>query len=127
MPSARAIVSWLRGTGLRPFIEPLTAAQRDAFLAEYTHRRNMNTRLLKLARTFVSSILIVAASGCAVTPEVPKGSVPKAAAIDTEVAQAGYVRIRGAITAIADDAITVRTRTGQELRVNVGKTPVNAI
>lgn len=73
----------------------------------------MNTRLLKLAQTFVASILIVAALSWGDR---------------TALAQAGYERIRGAITAVAADAITVRTRAGQELRIKLGKrTPVNAI
>ena len=73
----------------------------------------MNARLLKLAQTFVASTLIVAALSW----------------VDhTALAQAGYERIRGAITAVAADAITVRTRAGQELRIKLGKrTPVNAI
>jgi len=88
----------------------------------------MNTRLPKLAQTFVALTLLVAASSCGVTPEVPKESAPKAAANETAPGQHGYVRVRGAITAVATDAITVRTRTGQELRVKIGKnTPVNAI
>ena len=38
MSSARAIVDWLRATGLRPFLEPLSDEQRAAFLAEYERR-----------------------------------------------------------------------------------------
>lgn len=86
----------------------------------------MNTRLLKLAQTFVASTLIVAASSCGVHAPIQRPA--DAASVNhTAPAQAGYVRIRGAITAVAADAITVRTRTGQELRIKRGKTPVNAI
>src|SRR5262245_44962242 len=89
----------------------------------------MNAGLLKLAQTFVASTLIVAVSSCvSVNQTAPVTSASKStASSELPVAQAGYVRIRGAITAVAADAITVRTRTGQELRIKLGKTPVNAI
>lgn len=35
MPSAQAIVDWLRATGLRPFLEPLSGAIRLNFLQDY--------------------------------------------------------------------------------------------
>lgn len=35
MPSAQAIVDWLRATGLRPFLEPLSEAMRLDFLQDY--------------------------------------------------------------------------------------------
>jgi trans-aconitate 2-methyltransferase len=38
MASPRAIVEWLRATGLRPFLEPLNDEQRAAFLTEYERR-----------------------------------------------------------------------------------------
>lgn len=38
MAGPEAIVDWVRGTGLRPFVDPLTDDQRTGFLAEYTRR-----------------------------------------------------------------------------------------
>jgi trans-aconitate 2-methyltransferase len=38
MSSPAAIVDWLRATGLRPFLEPLSSEQRALFLAEYERR-----------------------------------------------------------------------------------------
>lgn len=35
MPSAQAIVDWLRATGLRPFLEPLSESMRLDFLQDY--------------------------------------------------------------------------------------------
>jgi hypothetical protein len=87
----------------------------------------MNTRLLALAQTFVASTLIVAASSCGVHAPI-QPPTDAASVNNTAPGQQGYVRIRGAITAVAADAITVRTHTGQELRVNINpKTAVNTI
>jgi trans-aconitate 2-methyltransferase len=33
---AEAVVEWFKGSGLRPFLEPLNAAERSAFLGRYT-------------------------------------------------------------------------------------------
>jgi trans-aconitate 2-methyltransferase len=32
-----AVVEWFKGSGLRPFLEPLDAAERSAFLTQYRH------------------------------------------------------------------------------------------
>ena len=38
METPAAIVEWVRGTGLRPFMDPLTPEYREGFLAEYERR-----------------------------------------------------------------------------------------
>ena len=60
LASTSDIVDWVRATGLRPFIDPLTEAQRTAFLAEYERRiadayppRSDGKRLLAFPRLFI--------------------------------------------------------------------------
>ncbi|KQP35776.1 trans-aconitate 2-methyltransferase [Pseudorhodoferax sp. Leaf274] len=60
MADAGAIVQWLSSTGLRPFVDPLSDAQRAGFLAEYGRRidaayppRADGQRLLAFPRFFL--------------------------------------------------------------------------
>jgi trans-aconitate 2-methyltransferase len=60
MASPRAIVDWVRSTGLRPFIDPLSPELRERYLAEYERRidaaypaRADGQRLLAFPRLFI--------------------------------------------------------------------------
>ncbi|HEY1227999.1 MAG TPA: methyltransferase domain-containing protein, partial [Ramlibacter sp.] len=60
MQSARAIVDWVRSTGLRPFVDPLSPELRESYLAEYERRvdaaypaRTDGQRLLAFPRLFI--------------------------------------------------------------------------
>jgi trans-aconitate 2-methyltransferase len=60
MPNVEAIVSWVRSTGLRPFLDPLSADQQAGFLAAYTQEIDRaypphadGRRLLAFPRMFI--------------------------------------------------------------------------
>ena len=60
MESAAAIVEWVRGTGLKPFVDPLSDTLRAEFLASYEKRidaeypvRSDGKRLLAFPRMFI--------------------------------------------------------------------------
>jgi trans-aconitate 2-methyltransferase len=60
LSGADAIVEWLKGTGLRPYLEPLSAADRVDFLAAYTSAiaraysaRVDGSSLLRFPRLFI--------------------------------------------------------------------------
>jgi trans-aconitate 2-methyltransferase len=60
MADAAAIVEWVSATGLRPFLDPLSAEERGGFLAAYTTAieaayppRTDGRRLLAFPRVFI--------------------------------------------------------------------------
>ncbi|MFC0140703.1 trans-aconitate 2-methyltransferase [Erwinia mallotivora] len=45
MPSHQALVDWLRATGLRPFLAPLSEHDQQAFIASYLHELQQTYRI----------------------------------------------------------------------------------
>lgn len=63
MPDAAAIVEWVRGTGLRPYLEALEPAEPPAYLAAYQAEierayppRSDGRRLFHFPRLFVVAV-----------------------------------------------------------------------
>ncbi|MCX8998513.1 trans-aconitate 2-methyltransferase [Rhizobiaceae bacterium BDR2-2] len=63
MADAEAIVEWVKGTGLRPYLDAAGPGHRDAFLADYTARIDRSyppmadgRRLLRFPRLFVVAV-----------------------------------------------------------------------
>jgi trans-aconitate 2-methyltransferase len=58
-----AIVEWLKSTGLRPYLDPLTESEKPAFLADYARRLEADYRprvdgtvLLRFPRLFIVAV-----------------------------------------------------------------------
>lgn len=63
LDGAGAIADWLKSTGLRPFLDPLSEAEREAFLARYVERvgpfypeRAGGKVLLRFPRLFIVAV-----------------------------------------------------------------------
>lgn len=63
MSDAAAIVEWVKGTGLRPFLDDLDATERERFLADYTQAierayppRSDGMRLFSFPRLFIVAL-----------------------------------------------------------------------
>lgn len=63
MQDAKAIVEWVRGTGLRPYLDRVGDEHRDAFLADYSQRIDVayapladGRRLLRFQRLFIVAV-----------------------------------------------------------------------